>query len=229
MPRSAASPEELNADTVARLLAAAQRRPQLADIPWHDDEATFDAAQVLRDGAARLRTAPARPGPAPAPLDTVRHRIRDRYISVRFAGLARGAADLENPTRVIKAAWLVYEDGEAEAALELLRLAIEQNDSEITLRLAELDLSCRARDGERFGRAAQGFREHFPDSPEWPEVARVGRRLAPGDSLFAPSAGKGADDGPELPRWIQSPWEAAPAVDAVEFHRAMTAEAHRGH
>jgi hypothetical protein len=97
MPPPAAGPEALSADKVAQLLAAAQSRPQLADIPWKDDEAVLDGMPVARDRAA---------GVPPIEndergLDPVRSRIRDRYISVRFAGIARGAADLENPSRVM--------------------------------------------------------------------------------------------------------------------------------
>ena len=217
MPHPAEGPQALSADKVAQLLAAAQSRPQLADIPWHEDESVLDGAPVLRDGAARWPRA----GDAAPAVDPVRSRIRDRYISVRFAGVARGAADLENPTRVIKAARLAFEDGEGEAALELLQLAIAQNPVDPSLRIAELDLAWRSGERDRFLDAAHAFRALFPRSVEWPEIARLAHSVAPEEGLFAPPPGaaRSGEDGP--PRWLQPPWDAAAPRDAAEFHRAM--------
>src|SRR5206468_3186042 len=142
-------PEPLSAEKVAQLLAAAQRRPQLADIRWHDDEAVFDGGAATRPPGSTdlaIGTAAARHAPA---YDPARRRIRDRYISVRFAGVARGGADLENPIRVIKAARLALEEHQADAALELVRLAIEQNAADSPLRLAELEIAYRVHDTQR--------------------------------------------------------------------------------
>ena len=224
MPRLAAAPQDLSADKVAQLLAAARERPQLADIPWHDDEAVFDGPPVLREDA---RGTPAADAGA-AFADPVRRRIRDRYISVRFAGVARGAADLENPTRVIKAAWLCFEERHGEAALELLRLACAQNPMESLLHVAQLDLAWRLRDRERFVQAARAFHGLFPRSAEWPELMRLGRDLAPDEVLFAQSRIAGRVEAGGTPRWLQPPWEVAPPLEAAEFHRAMVAEAADG-
>jgi hypothetical protein len=224
MPGPDAAAQMLSAEQVARLLAAAQRRPQLADIPWHDDEAVFDGAPPRRS-----QSSPTPAGAAQA-LDPVRRRIRDRYISVRFAGVARGAADLENPTRVIKAAWLCLEEREPHAALELLALAIEQAPRDAQLRLAQVELAYRLGERAAFVAAARAFREAFPASREWPEMARLGRRLAPGDAFFLDASGTGGsrDDGAE-PSWIEPPWQGLPGLDAAEFHRAMMQEDGRGH
>jgi len=218
MPRPAEGPEALSADKVAQLLEAAQSRPQLADIAWHEDEAVLDGTTALFEGAARW----ARDGDEAAHAsDPVRSRIRDRYISVRFAGVARGAADLENPTRVIKAARLSFEDGEGEAALELLQLALAQNPIDLSLRIAELDLTWRMGERTRFLDAARVFHVLFPRSREWEEIARVARGIAPGDDLFtAPAAEARADEAPG-PRWLEPPWSAATSGDAAEFHHAM--------
>lgn len=223
MPRPAEAPEDLSADKVAQLLAAARQRPQLADIPWHDDEAVFDGPPLLREASGTA------PMDAEAGLtDPVRRRIRDRYISVRFAGVARGAADLENPTRVIKAAWLCFEERHGEAALELLRLAIAQNPMESLLHVAQLDLAWRLRDRQRFVEAARAFHALFPRSAEWPELMRLGRDLAPDEVLFAQSRIAGSVEAGGTPRWLHAPWEVAPPLEATEFHRAMVAEAAHG-
>jgi len=223
MARPAGPSEELNADQVARLLAAAQRRPQLADIPWHDDEAVFD-------GHAPSRL-PAAPGDPVRTLDATRRRIRDRYISVRFAGVARGSGDLENPARVMKAARLAFDEGETETALELLALAIDQNAGEPQLRLAELEIAYLARSRVRFVTAASEFHELFPRSVEWPEVVRLGRQLAPNEPLFTraslPSSETAAAGA--APHWIESPWDAARGLEAAQFHSAMLQEGSLAH
>jgi len=220
MARPAGPSEELNADQVARLLAAAQRRPQLADIPWHDDEAVFDGRPPIRSAGNAVRT-----------LDATRRRIRDRYISVRFAGVARGSGDLENPARVMKAARLAFDEGETETALELLALAIDQNAGEPQLRLAELEIAYLARSRVRFVTAASEFHELFPRSVEWPEVVRLGRQLAPNEPLFTraslPSSETAAAG--EAPHWIESPWDAARGLEAAQFHSAMLQEGSLAH
>ena len=206
MPRPAEGPEALSADKIAQLLAAVQSRPQLADIPWHEDEAMLDGTPLLRAGS---------------------NRIRDRYISVRFAGVARGAADLENPTRVIKAARLSFEDGQGEAALELLHLALAQNPTDVSLRIAELDLAWRTGEHARFADAAHTFHALFPRNPEWPEIARLARRVAPDEAVFATPAGAAPTGAGTEPHWRNPPWDAAAPRDAADFHRAMLDE--QGH
>src|SRR3954465_14999237 len=72
----------LDAQKVAQLLAAAQRRPELPEFSWHDDPATFDGSSL------RIRK-PAAPPPKaakkvvlvesnPQTYDEKRRRIRDR-------------------------------------------------------------------------------------------------------------------------------------------------------
>jgi hypothetical protein len=223
MPPAIATPEDLSADQVAQLLAAAQRRPHLADIPWHEDEAVYDGTPVLHRAAPIAVAAN-----DPKAFDPVRRRIRDRYISVRFAGVARSAADLDNPARVMKAARLAYEEQQAEIALELLRLAIGQNGMDPQLRIAELELAWQVHDAHRYVAAAGVFKELFPRSLEWPEVARLGYQLAPSEPMFAgaPRAARAADD---RPRWIEPPWDDMAPSDAADFHRVMMQEPSRGH
>lgn len=227
MARPAAPIEELSAERIAQLLAAAQRRrPQLTDLLWHEDEAVYDGLPVLRRAVPEAASAR-----DPSNYDPVRRRIRDRYISVRFAGVARGSGDLENPARVMKAARLAFDEGETETALELLALAIDQNAGEPQLRLAELEIAYLARSRVRFVTAASEFHELFPRSVEWPEVVRLGRQLAPNEPLFTraslPSSETAAAG--EAPHWIESPWDAARGLEAAQFHSAMLQEGSLAH
>src|SRR5205085_6441185 len=119
--------------------------------------------------------------PRPA-ADTAAHdaaRTRDRYIAIRFEGIARSSADLADPARVIKAARLEFEEGFPENALELLELAIEQNYKEPSLWLAELEIAFLMRDPRHFTETAREFREAHPQSDKWEEINRLGHALAP--------------------------------------------------
>ncbi len=215
------TPGPEDAETIRRLLAAAQRRPDLPDIPL----------PARAGGDEPAGAAPSAPEVDPRALDPRRRRIRDRYIGVRFAGIARGGEDLENPGRVIKAARIALEEEQPDAALELLQLAIEQDPREPRLRLAELEIAYVLRDARRFVAAARAFRDTFAGHAAWNEAARLGRALAPGEALFgtpAPGAGHGGGPWPEPPNWIEAPRDHSPEAAAAEFHRAMTQDARDG-
>lgn len=152
-------------------------------------------------------------------------RIRDRYIGARFAGVARGASDLENPERVVKAARLYFEDGQSDTALELLDIAIENDSRAESLWLAQLEILFLIRDSQRFIETARAFRALHSASEAWDEVARLGRALAPNDMLFANGAAKRGHDHygpwPDLPNWIQANWDLTAEVVAADFHRIL--------
>jgi hypothetical protein len=227
MAQPAQPPGELDSEKVAQLLEAARRRPELPEVGWRDDDATLDPSApppVLTRKAMRA----ARGGGVesdPHTYDPERRRIRDRYIGARFAGVARSAADLENATRVIKAARLVFEEDEPALAIELVRLAIEENPHEPILWLAEIEIAYLARDAEHFARSARAFHAGFPDHPEWNQVARLGRRLVPEEAQFKDVRGAQQNDHsgpwPHTPNWIQAPYDLSHEDGAADFHRAM--------
>jgi hypothetical protein len=158
-------------------------------------------------------------------------RIRDRYIGARFAGVARGVADLENADRVVKAARLYFEDGQSETALELLDMAIEQNSRAEALWLAQLEILFLIRDSQRFAEAARAFHALHPASEAWDEVARLGRAVAPHDMLFGNATAKRDHDHygpwPDLPNWIQANWDLTAEVVAADFHRILKQRANQ--
>jgi hypothetical protein len=226
----------LDAQKVAQLLAAAQRRPELPEFSWHDDPATFDGSSL------RIRKAVAAP-PKPAKkvvlvesnphtYDEKRRRIRDRYIGIRFAGIIRSAEDLSNAPRMIRAARAAFEEDHAETALELLELAIEQSLKEKQLWLADLEIAFLVRNAHRFVASARAFRAQFPEAAEWNEISRLGRALAPDEALFGARQGARKHEHygpwPDLPNWILAPWDLTHEVSAADFHRAMTSGAGSG-
>jgi hypothetical protein len=186
------------------------------------DRRTLTAKQV-----EELLATAATPRPA---ADAAAHdaaRIRDRYIAIRFEGIARSSADLADAARVIKSARLEFEEGSPETALELLELAIEQNYREPSLWLAELEIAFLMRDGPHFTETAREFREAHPDSDKWEEINRLGHALMPEEALFRESerrANAHYGPWPDLPNWIGAPWDLTAEVQAADFHMALTRE-----
>src|SRR5260221_2693843 len=134
-----AESDELTSRQIEKLLARAKERPDLAALDWGElgvEDAEPGEAQAPH---VEPRTMRELVESDPKTYDSRRTRIRDRYISVRFEGIARSAADLDDPMRVIKASRLAFEEGHPESALELLELAVDQHPFEKSLCLAEPD------------------------------------------------------------------------------------------
>jgi hypothetical protein len=172
------------------------------------------------------QTSPAVPGSNAVSREAaVRATIRDRYVAVRFPGIAKTSADLEKIDRVIPAARLFFEEGQPDRALELLHLAGEQRPTSEPVRLAELEIAFLVRDKALFIDRARDFRHHLPASKAWGEIARLGHALSPGEALFGPAQGpKGTEHfgpWPDTPNWIQASWDLTAEVLASDLHRAM--------
>ena len=208
-----------------KLLAATRKAPvDLATIEWEGDTR---ATRKVGDGTGTW--------PVYDPTSTVDNdprgydarcrRIRDRYISARFPGVARSAADLESPERVIKSARLYFEDGQVDTALELLDVAIEQDSRAEALWLAQLEILFLGRNAARFVECARAFRALHPASDAWAEVSRLGIALSPKESLFGTANGPRQHDHygpwPDLPNWIQASWDLTAEVVASDFHRIL--------
>ncbi|HLX25047.1 MAG TPA: hypothetical protein VKR38_16990 [Usitatibacter sp.] len=186
------------------------------------------AAPVIADNS-HVTPPPPRPAPAhpPARADAWRvpnspqARTRDRYVAARFPGIARRAADLAKLERVIPAARLFFEEGQGDRAIELLDLATEEYPDSDALRLAQLEIAFLLRDAALFCDRAREFRQVLPQSPEWSEIARLGRHIAPGEPLFGHGiqSPERSECWPATPNWIQMSWDLAAEVLAAEFHR----------
>ena len=175
---------------------------------------------------------PSPPPPAPVVADMTeaqRGRIRDRYLAARFPGVARTAADLLETERIIVAARLYFEERKSDRALELLGLAAAQCPADESLPLAQLEIAFLAQEPALYVALASSFHAAHPASTQWSEVARLGRAIAPEDALFggadAPRDTDHYGPWPDMPNWIQAPWDLTAEVRATEFHQAMARQA----
>jgi tetratricopeptide (TPR) repeat protein len=213
----------LNSKQIETLLAAARRQPSLQSLDWGQGDDGFE--EIHGERAHKLRTLAELVESDPKTYDERRARIRDRYIALRFEGIARSGADLKDSNRVIKAARLAFQEGNLETALELLELAIEQHPHEEPLWLAEIEIAFLLRDIGRFVDSARGFHAAHPESKAWLEVARLGRSIAPGEALFGAPSGPRPHEHygpwPHTPNWIQASWDLTAEVRAADLHRAM--------
>jgi hypothetical protein len=205
---------------VSRMLAAARVAPQLEMLEW-DDRPTAPA--ILREA-----TAPdARDENDPRAFDSKRRKIRDRYVGTRFPGVATCSSDLASANRVIKAARLYFEEERNDAALELLALAIEECPRDTDLWLARLEILFLTRERDGYVATARDFHREHPGAEEsWAEICRLGRALAPGETLFGSGMGPREHEHygpwPHTPNWIQAPWDLTAEIIAADFHRAVS-------
>jgi hypothetical protein len=168
----------------------------------------------------------------PRTYDSRRRKIRDRYISTRFPGVATCSSDLESADRVVKAARLYFEEERNDAALELLELAIEECPRETPLWLARLEILFLIRNAAGYVETASDFHREHPGAEEaWAEVCRLGRALAPAETLFGSRVGPRDHEHygpwPHTPNWIQAPWDLTAEIIAADFHRAVSRNAIR--
>jgi hypothetical protein len=168
--------------------------------------------------------------------EDLRARLRDRYIAARFPGMARGASALHEIEHVIHTARLFFEDGKVDRAHELLALAVQESPRDKSLRLAQLEIAFLCADADAYTPLAFAFDAAFPGSPEWADVSRLGRALAPSQPRFEASSGAGASahahahygPWPDTPNWIQASWDLTSDVLAADFHRAIAQRADTG-
>lgn len=230
--RSAPSP------ALARSTTTAVRRTGTAPVARQAQAPVARQAQAPAVRQAHAPVAPAvKPRPQAEALEWItppkpitapearKARLRDRYIAARFPGVLRGTEDLLAIEYVIKVARHYFEEGQLDDAAELFDLAIAQSPKERALRLAQLEITFLARDAARYTHLAGELRAIDPGLAEWDQVSRLGRALAPAETLFL-REGEDAREGhygpwPEMPNWIQASWDLTSEVHAADFHRAM--------
>jgi hypothetical protein len=124
----------------------------------------------------------------------------------------------------VKSARLLYEDGAAPRAIELLQFAIEQDPARQAPWLALFEIFRRERLVGEFGRLARRFAERHDASSAWRQVLRIGRGMDPGDALYqGPEAAASFD--PDAEDWLRASSGGADATLAAELRARLMAEA----
>jgi hypothetical protein len=198
------------------------------DVPAAPERATESAPNGAQDPVHRPGPPPAQVRRKPA-LDPLQQKIRARYFSARFPD---APSTLDDPSAIIKAARLYFEDGRVGTAIELLAHAAESAPREEGYWLAMLEIRFLANNAKSFVDGARRFRKRFPMSESWPAVSRLGRRVAPQEPLFAADQADAPEaDGhygawPEAPNWIEAPWDLTSEVLAVELRGRILGTGH---
>lgn len=224
-PAVAAPVEQVKAQVdFERILAGVRDTPQLQMIEWAGDGEASPAAAEQAEPAAAFEAGEA--AFDAAALDARRRKIRDRYIAARFPGIAKSGADLVDEEEVIRAARLLFEDERADDAVELLELAIEERPANAGAWLARLEILYLMRDAAGFVDAVRAYRAHHGvETQAWGEICRLGRALAPQDSLFEGEVAVRDHEHygpwPHTPNWIRAPWDLTAEIAGVDFHHAV--------
>jgi tetratricopeptide (TPR) repeat protein len=192
-------------------------------LEWDDCPAPSIVMQQRQEAAAPM----IQDDNDPRSYDSMRRKIRDRYVCTRFPGVATCSSDLEAAERMVKAARLYFEEERNDQALELLELAIEECPRESALWLARLEILFLLRDAGGYAETARDFHREHPGAEEvWAEICRLGRALAPGEALFGSRKGPRDHEHygpwPHTPNWIQAPWDLTAEIIAADFHRAVS-------
>jgi hypothetical protein len=165
--------------------------------------------------------------------------LRRRYMQERFPELATGMVKLDDPASVVKAARLLYEDGAAPRAIELLQFALETHPDEMRHWLALFEIYRLERLSGEFGALAQRFHERFGDCEHWQKVRYFGREIDPSNKLYQEAVDHLQTIGPRESRrlaaaasfdplaenWLNAPMDFENEVLANELRSALMQKA----
>ena len=126
----------------------------------------------------------------------IRRRLHDRYVISRFPAFSDPRQHLRDTDRVIRYSRELFDDEQPRRAIELLRLAIEEDQSQRGLWLALIELCFLVRDATRFSELILAFSVEFALDSELPTLGAMRRDLTPHDSATT-NAPKLLD----LPNW----------------------------
>lgn len=152
----------------------------------------------------------------------IRRRLRDQYIAARFPAFARSGHDFGETTKVIRYARELFDDGEGLRAIELLRLAIEENHRDRAAWLALIELSFFQSDPGEFCELIIAFALKFPNDRTLDTQRAMAHQLAPHDPAFA-----NAPELISLPNWSADAERMRRLDNRAAFHAALKRLAQR--
>lgn len=146
----------------------------------------------------------------------IRRRLHDRYVTSRFPAFLEPRQDLRDADRVIRYARELFDDEQPRRAVELIRLAIEEDQSQRGLWLALIELCFLQRDATRFTELILSFATEFAHDPALPTLSAMRRDLVPNDPAMA-----NAPELRELPNWSVPPDSAKNDALQRQFHQHL--------
>ena len=146
----------------------------------------------------------------------IRRRLHDRYVISRFPAFSDPRQDFRDADRVIRYSRELFDDEQPRRAIELLRLAIEEDQSQRALWLALIELCFLVRDATRFTELILAFSVEFALDVEVPTLSAMRRDLLPQDPAMA-----NAPKLLELPNWSVPPDSAKNEVLQKQFHARL--------
>jgi hypothetical protein len=115
----------------------------------------------------------------------IRRRLHDRYVMSRFPAFSDPRQDLRDTDRVIRYARELFDDEQPRRAVELLRIAIEEDQAQRALWLALIELCFLVRDATRFTELILTFAAEFAHDSELSTLSAMRRDLLPHDPAMA--------------------------------------------
>jgi hypothetical protein len=236
---------------IALLLLAVlfvQWRRRAADEAWLDEPEAPPASddEIAPATANEIAVEPREPGVLESDADlptrlptTDAEELRRRYMRERFPELATGMVNLDDAASVVKSARLLYEDGAAPRAVELLQFALESHPEELRHWLALFEIYRLERLTGEFAALAQRFHERFGESEHWHKVRYFGREIDPSNTLYQDVVDKLSTIGPRESRrlaaaasfdplaenWLNAPMDFENEVLANELRNALMQKA----
>lgn len=137
----------------------------------------------------------------------IRRRLHDRYVMSRFPAFSDPRQDLRDVDRVIRYSRELFDDEQPRRAIELLRLAIEEDQSQRALWLALIELCFLIRDETRLTELILAFATEFALDSELPTLGAMRRELMPPDAAMNPAM-------TNAPKLLEPPNWSVPADSA---------------
>lgn len=155
-------------------------------------------------------------GAALLAANPIRRRLRDQYIAARFPAFSQSSRDFADSAKVIRYARDLFDGEEPERAIELLRLAIEENPDERAKWLALIELAYSQGNPGEFAELIHAFAVKFPQDRTIDTQRAMAHALAPQDPAFA--------NAPELispPNWSTDEQRQRNQENRQTFHQML--------
>lgn len=160
----------------------------------------------------------------PWPLDPPLLRIRLRYVTARFLQMPEPRMSLRNTAEILSWAQQMVDDGMPRAAVELLRLAIEEDPEQRPLWLLLVERTFRDEDVRGFADLVQAFKTQFPADPAFADLDWMERTLT--QTISQPRGDEGSNSGAwRLPAFAVRDETAQRAMHAALLQAAASRQA----